>query len=111
VKCFMEKVTPRLEELKSLSLDSGQDCNETEAWIGRLKPLTSLIWLNGFSTDDDMLDALLGRHGSTLERLKLRYVDMLRSRRPTFSPAQLERIGKAAPRLKSLSIDVNRNET
>ncbi|KAF2803153.1 uncharacterized protein BDZ99DRAFT_468491 [Mytilinidion resinicola] len=110
-KSFEEKAIPRLEGLKELALYEAPDCGRSAAWIRRLKPLTSLKWIGGFGMDGVAPRALLSRHGKTLETLELRREEWLGGRRPVLSVTELEQLRESAPRLKSLSVDVNRNGT
>jgi hypothetical protein len=73
--------------------------------------LTNLTWVDGRDTDTASLVAVLERHGPTLEHLQWRTDEFGNSRRPVFTPADLATLGRRAPRLKSLTIDLDRNGT
>lgn len=72
--------------------------------------LAHLSWVDGSMCDDDVVEAVLQRHGSSLTGLEWRNSEAVVSERPVFSVDQLRRLSSLAPNLKSLSIDMNRKK-
>ncbi|KAF4462564.1 hypothetical protein FALBO_10618 [Fusarium albosuccineum] len=72
--------------------------------------LTHLTWLDGGTCDADILKRVLERHSSTLETLEWRHSEINWHRRPVFTAAGFRSMGALLPNLRTLIIDLNRNE-
>ncbi|KAH6679836.1 hypothetical protein F5X68DRAFT_212227 [Plectosphaerella plurivora] len=90
--------------------DDEADCDLFPSFIGALAPssLTNFTWVNGNDTSPETVAAILDRQGSSLEHLQLRTDEAFTSIRSFFSPDTLRALGAGAPRLASLTIDLDR---
>ncbi|KAL2673588.1 hypothetical protein Neosp_012030 [[Neocosmospora] mangrovei] len=72
--------------------------------------LTNFTWIESATVDTDVFDAVLGHHGPSLRQLKWINAEVERDPRPTLSIEQLKNLGKWAPELTDLTIDMDREE-
>ncbi|KAL8707433.1 MAG: hypothetical protein Q9225_007755 [Loekoesia sp. 1 TL-2023] len=118
---FFEQMSGELSNLKDLALwpawwrtvgDEETLVEATENFLMSVPPLERLF-LHGYTGRVDSLRKILRRHGPGLETLKLREweSDNVFNPRPVLSPAQLVEVRDLCPKLKHLSIDVDRNGT
>ncbi|KAJ4324655.1 hypothetical protein N0V84_003779 [Fusarium piperis] len=72
--------------------------------------LTNLTWIESATVDADVFDAVLRHHGPSMEQLKWTNSEVEGDPRPTLSTEQLQNLGKWAPELADLTIDLNRDQ-
>lgn len=72
--------------------------------------LTNLTWIESATVDADVFDAVLQHHGQSLRQLKWINAEVEGDPRPTLSTEQLRNLGKWAPGLADLTIDLDREQ-
>ncbi|KAM5344495.1 hypothetical protein ACJ41O_013031 [Fusarium nematophilum] len=79
-------------------------------FILRLVPssLTNLTWSESETCDPDVFDAVMQHHGSSLRHLEWTNSELEHYPRLTLSTEQLKKLGKWAPELTNLTIDLGR---
>ncbi|KAK7430661.1 hypothetical protein QQZ08_002704 [Neonectria magnoliae] len=70
--------------------------------------LTNLIWTDSETCDAYVFDVVLQHHGASLRQLAWTNAELEIDPRPTLSMDQLRSLGRWAPELTSLTIDLNR---
>ncbi|KAJ4215763.1 hypothetical protein NW759_009623 [Fusarium solani] len=72
--------------------------------------LTNFTWIESATVDVGVFDAVLQHHGPSLRQLKWINAEVERDPRPTLSTEQLQNLGKWAPGLADLTIDLDREQ-
>lgn len=115
---LLRRLPKALKGLQSLDItgtwqsrDGGEDgALPARDFILNIAPeasLTSLSWVDLFSCDKELFEAVLQRHGPSLTSLEWRSSER-GGVRPVFSTAQIQRLSSLAPKLGSLTIDMHR---
>jgi hypothetical protein len=113
---LLRRLSKALKGLQSLSITgTWQSRSEGEAlpardFILNITPeasLTSLSWVDMFSCDKELFEAVLQCHRQSLTSLEWRTSERS-SIRTVFSTDQIQRLASLAPKLQSLTLDMNR---
>ncbi|KAK7393896.1 hypothetical protein QQX98_013324 [Neonectria punicea] len=72
--------------------------------------LTNLTWTESDTCDPYVFDVVLQHHGASLRQLEWTNAELEKDPRPTLSTDQLRSLGRWAPALTSLTIDLNREK-
>ncbi|KAJ4129181.1 hypothetical protein NW768_007716 [Fusarium equiseti] len=79
-------------------------------FITAVHPLESLTWMRSGSLEDDVFEPIIKRHGHTLKHLEWTNPELRFKNRPILSVEQIRNLGKEAPRLTNLTIDLDRTD-
>jgi hypothetical protein len=79
-------------------------------FITAVHPLTSLTWTRSGTFRDDVFEPVIKRHGPTLKHLEWTNPELLFKNRPILSVEQIRNLGKWAPELTNLTIDLDRTD-
>ena len=79
-------------------------------FITAVHPLESLVWTRSGTIQDDVFEPIIKRHGPTLKHLEWTNTELRFKNRPILSVEQIRNLGKWAPGLRNLTIDLDRTD-